>query len=439
MARIEFPLLLLHIKEDKAKDKAKGGADSVAKKLAKSRTGSSTESSGEAAHELDKKFVESIDPFILDVLTGKKNIPITHLVNSNYSSLPIKFNKNHRLLDLNKTKKYIRRSNEYKPALHWGQLKLFLSEVEFLTLAIKECPDKELWFVYAGAAPGHHIKYLATLFPKIHFELYDPNDFVVKDTDMIKTHVQFFTDEDAKFWANSGKTVVFCSDIRSEPATQENIIRNMKMQLDWWKIINPELSMFKFRLPWESGKTEYPEGDIYIQAFAGPTSSETRLICKKDAKLIEYDNTTYEDACFNHNTDDRLRRYQTALGNIQLIRDGLDMCYDCSSFIYIMHEYMKIMNLSFSGIRKLISMVQSRISFGQHNILARSIQNCSNSLNVLSRSCYVQCNKTECDVCMAGQYRSDPTAKGMSKATIENEIEQLKKINVLSDKDLDDL
>ena len=52
---------------------------------------------------------------------------------------------------------------------HWGQRKLFLSEVEFLTLFIHDVrarspPPKRIIVVYAGAAPGNHIPYLFDLF-----------------------------------------------------------------------------------------------------------------------------------------------------------------------------------------------------------------------------------------------------------------------------------
>jgi hypothetical protein len=171
--------------------------------------------------------------------------------------------------------------------------------------------DKPIYFVYAGAAPGDHQDYLKALFPDIYFELYDPNDFICKDSDKLKTHVQFFTNKDAEYWRSMSDKVflVFCFDIRSEPPSDENIKRNMDMQLEWWKIMNPELSMFKFRLPWSEGQTEYPKGDIYFQAFPGPTSIETRLIVKKDAPIIKYDNKNYEDACFYHNVVERIRYY----------------------------------------------------------------------------------------------------------------------------------
>lgn len=384
----------------------------------------------DAEHKINGIILDNYEPLVLDIIKGKKLIPITHSLDL---GLPQKFDESSRKLNMNNRKKYVRRTYEYKPALHWGQLKLFLSEVEFLVKVMQECkdPDVDIWFVYAGAAPGHHIGYLSKLFPKIHFELYDPNEFVVKTTDMVKTHVQFFTGDDAKFWADSGKYVVFCSDIRTEPATAENIERNMKMQLAWWKIMNPELAMFKFRLPWELGQTEYPDGDIYIQAYPGPTSSETRLICKKNAKLRFYNNIEYEDACYYHNSVVRPKKYITALGNLSLPRDGLDNCYDCSSFVHIMYSYCKIVGKPPSELRQLLKDIQLEISFGKATVLSHSIKYFGEAITNLTKQAYVPCNNKKCLICTI-HIASGPK----SKATIENEKKQK---SVVSDKDLDSL
>ena len=378
------------------------------------------------SHKHNPEYWDKYDDNLKAVLKGKKTMPVTHTLNLDQ---PVNFKAEHRILDLTKGEKYGRRKHTYKPALHWGQLKLFLSEVEFLTTVLRDVDDKQIWFVYAGAAPGHHIQYLSDLFPMINFELYDPNDFVVKDTAKIKTHVQFFTDKDAEHWHDmalkKNNYVVFCSDIRSEPATPENVARNMEMQMKWWQIINPELSMFKFRLPWEPGTTEYPEGDIYIQAFPGPTSTETRLIFKKNAKLIQYDNQKYEEACYYFNTITRMKRYKTVLGDLVLQRDGVDMCYDCASFIHIMHEYVKVTGKQVKTLPALLKEVQKEISFGKFNIYTRSMTHFSDSLNELAKLSYIACRNKSCKVCPNGLKHHH---KATSKATIENEENNYKKV-----------
>lgn len=247
------------------------------------------------------------------------------------------------LKDDSPRQKYERRTHVFKRALHWGQLKLILNEIEFLTLVIQrkqeEKDERPITMVYAGAAPGHHMEYLQKLFPDVVFELYDPNDFVVEDNLTLRTHVQFFTDKDAAHWSEQPKEkyIVFCSDIRTDPATPENVKANMDMQLRWWQIISPELAIFKFRLPWEEGTTEYLDGDIYIQPYPGPTSTETRLIVKKGAGMKTYDNKKYEEQLFYHNIHCREVSYNMRL---KLETDGIDGCYDCTCFMHIVKSYL---------------------------------------------------------------------------------------------------
>ena len=54
-----------------------------------------------------------------------------------------------------------------------GQLKLLTSELLLLTYYRKDETD----VIYAGAAPGYHIRVLLKRFPELHFHLYDPRSF----------------------------------------------------------------------------------------------------------------------------------------------------------------------------------------------------------------------------------------------------------------------
>src|SRR5437016_2478052 len=64
-------------------------------------------------------------------------------------------------------------------ALHNGQVKLFLTELQFLTECLAR-PDTPAIVVYAGSAPSNKIAYLAELFPAVKFVLVDPNEHFVK-------------------------------------------------------------------------------------------------------------------------------------------------------------------------------------------------------------------------------------------------------------------
>ena len=74
---------------------------------------------------------------------------------------------------------YVRKDERKKLAAHWGQRKLFLSELYFLTKYAGLSKN----VIYAGAAPGKHTKYLATLFPEHKFILVDPSPFHIEENE----------------------------------------------------------------------------------------------------------------------------------------------------------------------------------------------------------------------------------------------------------------
>lgn len=307
------------------------------------------------------------------------------------------------LMNPERLEPYHRRATEFKPQLHWGQLKLFLTEVEFLTQVrrltqklygapktffkikldqklggnsknqVDEFDGKEeivplktlgrntnlkvvdqtpkIILIYPGAAPGNHTNFLHSMFPEMDFYLYDKQKFAIRPSKQIHIYEQYFFDNDAQKWkviidkmrqAGENVVVALCSDIRTEPATEEEVAKNMEMQRTWWEIIEPDLTMFKFRLPWKPGTTVYPKGEIYIQPFAGQTSTETRLIFGKRQPLIEYNNQKYEQAMFFHNTKARncLWKSQFNVPPI-LIVDGFCTCYDCTALVWILADYLE--------------------------------------------------------------------------------------------------
>merc|ERR1739848_499715 len=67
-------------------------------------------------------------------------------------------------------REYRPRHGELKTVGHWGQRKLMLAEVEFLTRFHGDAST----VVYAGAAPGLHVPLMAELFPRLRFVLVDP-------------------------------------------------------------------------------------------------------------------------------------------------------------------------------------------------------------------------------------------------------------------------
>lgn len=236
--------------------------------------------------------------------------------------------------------KYRRRTNTLKLQLHEGQRKLLLSEIEFLT----EHGNKSNTVVYAGAAPGYHINYLTKLFPNHNFHLYDPRKFGISKTNKIKLFQQYFTDKDAQVYAK--KDVLFISDIRENLTPDDNdwepiVLRNMDAQQKWVEIMEPSMAMLKFRLSWDKETQEYLDGDIYIQAWEGSTSTETRLYTDGKSKKI-YDTKKYEEQLFRFNVITRMQWYPHDITPKEV--PGIDHCYDCYTEIHILSEYIKKFN-----------------------------------------------------------------------------------------------
>lgn len=74
--------------------------------------------------------------------------------------------------------KYQTARNVMRSSLHNGQLKLLLSEIQFLTYVMPNYTDKA-YVVYAGSAPSHKLGILITLFPQVTFILVDPNEHLI--------------------------------------------------------------------------------------------------------------------------------------------------------------------------------------------------------------------------------------------------------------------
>jgi hypothetical protein len=225
-------------------------------------------------------------------------------------------------------REYTSRASEQKNSVHIGQLKLLLSEISFLTLFLTE--EINPIVVYAGAAPGNHIPILSDLFPEIEFHLYDPSPFKINPSNKIKIYNQYFLDKDALDWKNK-KNVYFISDIRTsdyhvktEEENEDAILGDMKMQANWVDLMEPTQSLLKFRLPYainqvfkKYGETiEYFDGYVFFQAYAGQSSTETRLVPIRGTKKL-WNFKLYESQMFYLNSivREKFRYYNPFFGD----------------------------------------------------------------------------------------------------------------------------
>lgn len=273
---------------------------------------------------------------------------------------------------------YRRRYNKYKPQLHWGQRKLLLSEIEFLTMFDAD------YVLYIGSADGKHIKYLSDLFPKIKFILYDPRRFhpitynYAKTSGKIEIRQKFFVDEDvAEF--KKYKNLLFISDIRNVPTEgvqynrhnedtipedetfDQNVIEDMKRQMDWCTEIRPLAAMNKFRLPYTPGKTTYLGGKQYFQTWAGDTSSETRLITTDFDERVEYDHQDYENCTFYLNNCFRSKQFTEFIPeNIKSLYRYYN--YDVLAECYILNQYIEKFKPTY-GLQRFIENINKELEY----------------------------------------------------------------------------
>jgi cap2 methyltransferase len=227
-----------------------------------------------------------------------------------------------------------------RTTLHLGQRKLLLSEVDFLS----DFASPGDTVVYAGAAPGIHIGLLAQLFPRLRFELYDPREFTVKKSKAIKTTVGFFTDETARKYAGRDD-VLFVSDIRvgteGRHPNEAEVAKDMEMQMDWVRIMNPRAAMLKFRPAYDSEKpVRYLAGVRRLQAWAPQTSTETRLVATRPYTTTEYSPKDHEGRMFHLNSVVR-ESAQFDHGVPLGLVEGLDHRFDSATEVRIWAKYLR--------------------------------------------------------------------------------------------------
>ena len=230
------------------------------------------------------------------------------------------------------------RAKECRTTIHWGQRKLLLSEIEFLT----RFGSRASVVIYAGAAPCTHLRVLLDMFDDHMFVLVDPAPFNVRESDRVRIINEYMTDELARQLVDIyGHDTLFISDVRksgadvSGPEEHENEIKkDMLAQERWHFILRPSKSMLKFRLPFDEGKTVYLQGDMMFPVWGPATTTECRLIVDRNAKMVEYDHKQHEEQMFHFNT---VTRYGLYKHNVR--GEGIDHCYDCMSEIHILRTY----------------------------------------------------------------------------------------------------
>lgn len=250
--------------------------------------------------------------------------------------------------DLSNKIQYISDARDFQSRCHWGQKKLLLSEIQFLTKVCQKLNTKSLKdyaIVYAGAAGGHHLAILYDLFPELIWLLYDPGKFskesyMHKQKEKVKIFNQFFTDDTFKhaLQHSENRKILFISDIRLTP-TEEAVMKDMISQTKWGTDIGADFMLLKYKPPYNDENTKlyktntiadlqlnpdlivnpdlktddktflYLKGDVYIQLFAHIHSVELRLMVEKVNDKYELEAINYDDVerkMFFYNTSLRI-------------------------------------------------------------------------------------------------------------------------------------
>ena len=226
-------------------------------------------------------------------------------------------------------------------ALHWGQLKLLASEIEFLT---PHAHTPKVIVVYAGAAPGHHIPRLASMFPQMRFVLVDPLPVIplLESNPQIEILQMPMTCEVATRLRTEHqcRPLLFISDVRVGPPPdfreshdqhQRRIMRDMLAQQHWHMVLKPVQSMLKFRLPWSiRPRSLYLAGAIHLPVHGRPHTHETRLITAPgEPRLVWYDHAEYEEKMAHFNAITRVSPHGPK-----------QRCYDCTALHHILSNYL---------------------------------------------------------------------------------------------------
>lgn len=285
---------------------------------------------------------------------------------------------------------------------HWGQRKLLLTEIEFLSHCLRKIKEaggnpRDYTVVYAGAADGRHIPFLwNSLFPGVFREihLYDdvrrfapgpihlasePRRTRVRIAPVIHSHpsltdtfhkkyavdagtilpalpkgvpynIGWFTEEVARSY--HGRPVLFISDIRTNP-DNDSIFSDNRAQMAWVDAMDPYACMLKHRMPFNRPEMAFLAGEILLQLWAPVNSTEGRLWAMRPYKRHTYKLSDYESRMFTFNKLYRPTcfKFKPICAKKATTVDGC-RCYDCVGELYVLDRYLEIANKDIPRIHK---------------------------------------------------------------------------------------
>ena len=276
-------------------------------------------------------------------------------------------------------------STRYSTTEYWGQRKLLLTEIEFLT----KYGDGHCMVIYAGAAPGLYINYLSSLFSDVDFVLYDTKNFIVRATEAIKIQAEEFSDRAATYHSKSKTRLLFICNIHTFTGSgnfQRDIENDMINQLRWCEQMRPDASLLNFRIPNGREKIECLEGHWLIEPWSSRRGTECRLMVKKGAKRVMHKTKDFTDAIQHFQQVTRVMYHSHDMDAVQT--EGLDHCYDCQAEITILEGYLtKVKKITdVQRLKRDISAMSHEISGGISNKNQRPVFGIPRTLDMMSQA-----------------------------------------------------
>jgi hypothetical protein len=288
-------------------------------------------------------------------------------------------------IDLNDVAHTAPYDETYQPLtnVHMGQRKLLLSEIQLMIEYYKtygKDSTKTPLILYIGSAPGIHLPYLHRMFPKLKFVLYDGAKFdksLYQSPETFEIHDGpdgFFTTEKALELKEKydNYDLLFVCDIRlsSDNISEagKNVMKDMRNQEEWVRILNPLISLLKFRTPYYmKDDLTYMSGKLLYGIWRPPKSTESRLLThqKEIYENKQYNGTIYEENHFYHNKYIRPFTFRQAFTDFNHYISEKNLycaCFDCYAELTIIKEYSElipILNTTLTNIGEVIEHINN--------------------------------------------------------------------------------
>lgn len=124
-----------------------------------------------------KKAKRKKEPLTIDMFRITKRVLDKPYILELHMNAPLLVEVN----DIPRSEPYTSSRGQLRITQHNGQLKLLLTEIQFLTLMLGKHDDAAV-VIYAGSSPSHKLGILLEMFPNVKFILVDPNEHKIMYT-----------------------------------------------------------------------------------------------------------------------------------------------------------------------------------------------------------------------------------------------------------------